>query len=124
MDFIYQEKEFIDNFICAQLYQRAFVRSPRADGTIPVHPCCGDAKDLHQVGDLSKQSISDIWLGADMMRLRQLHINGDYLDMNACRHTCGLCTKVVGEKPKTPNLVTIESLKKNKTGTEDGKAWA
>ncbi len=90
-NFIYEKKEFIPDFVCAQLYQRLFIRALK-DGKMLAHPCCGDTYDYHAVGDLMKTSLEDIWLGKNLMNLRQMHINGEYRNMKACNE-CGLCMR-------------------------------
>lgn len=65
---------------CPQLWQRLVVTW---DGTVLM--CCGDHQIKSPVGHLSKESIYDIWHGPRMQRVRQLHAEYRYDDVDACR---------------------------------------
>ena len=52
------------------------------DGTVPL--CCMDTTSRHPVGDLTRQSMADIWHGAAMERYRQLHLDGRRAEIDIC----------------------------------------
>jgi len=49
-----------------------------------VRMCCTDQAGTTLLGDVSRESIGDIWRGAEMRRIRELHIAGR-------RHSMALC---------------------------------
>lgn len=57
-----------------------------SDGT--VNPCENDYLSRLQVGNASKESLSDLWNGAKMMQLRISHMSGK---KNSC-HPCNGCS--------------------------------
>ncbi len=58
---------------CRRLRSRCLVL---ADGRVAA--CDQDFKGLHTVGDMNKQSLAEIWHGAELRRLRDAHRSGDY----------------------------------------------
>ena len=68
-----------ERFVCPDLFRRMFVFN---DGV--VGPCCGDWERRLVMGDASKDSLSDIWLGEEYRKLRSAHLEGRYRDVEAC----------------------------------------
>lgn len=60
--------EYLDGFSCGTLYQRLVVG---ADGQVIM--CINDENGDVIIGNAHQQSISDIWHGTEMRRLRELH---------------------------------------------------
>jgi len=58
---------------CRRLRSRCLIL---ADGRVAA--CDQDFKGLHTVGDMNKQSLAEIWHGAELRRLRDAHRAGDY----------------------------------------------
>ncbi len=55
------------DFFCESVYQRMTIR---ADGKIVV--CCGTRKDNKILGDLSENTLEDVWRGKDFEQIRTL----------------------------------------------------
>ncbi len=51
-----------------------------------VVPCCIDVDGYNVVGDLSTQSLEEIWNGPKMRELRRQHITGKYGDNKFCKY--------------------------------------
>jgi radical SAM protein with 4Fe4S-binding SPASM domain len=76
------DKPIVEGFVCAQLYQRMFLR---ADGSVIV--CCADDKMNYIVGNWKRTPLKDIWLGDRYTAIRKAHAAGRYHDISMCR-TC------------------------------------
>jgi radical SAM protein with 4Fe4S-binding SPASM domain len=74
------DKPRVDSFVCAQLYQRMFLR---ADGNVIV--CCADEKMKYIVGNWKQTPLKDIWLGPKYTAIRKAHAEGRYFDIPMCR---------------------------------------
>ena len=78
----------LENFACAQLWQRLIVL---ADGD--VLPCCramrGGNEKLEVLGNAYEGSLEDMWKGSRMTKLRTLHQEGRSHEIKMCR-LCGL----------------------------------
>jgi radical SAM protein with 4Fe4S-binding SPASM domain len=58
--------------------------SVHADGKVSA--CCLDSEDELIVGDLGRgQTLEEIWHGAELARLRRLHLAGRFADLSICR---------------------------------------
>lgn len=70
IDFMQSKRDMpkIENFSCPQIYQRLVVG---ADGMCMM--CTNDEEGRMIVGDVNKQSIYEIWHGAEMTRVREIH---------------------------------------------------
>lgn len=53
------------------------------DGT--VVPCCQDFLSGMVVGDVSQDSVMDIWNGEGMTKIRQTHAQGGYYNLSLCK---------------------------------------
>jgi sulfatase maturation enzyme AslB (radical SAM superfamily) len=53
-----------------------------ADGRACV--CCQDVRGMHVIGDLNTQSLKEIWLGKEMMEIRQKFIDGKKKEIRFC----------------------------------------
>lgn len=69
-----------EGFICAQLWQRMFVR---VDGQITV--CCSDYTKQYVVGNAKKEKLYDIWHNDKYEFIRNKHKTGNYYDIEMCR---------------------------------------
>ncbi len=47
--------------------------------------CCRDILHRHVVGDLTKQTIADVWYGSEMKRVRKLHASSSIDSLPLCR---------------------------------------
>lgn len=70
IDFMQSKRDMskIENFSCPQIYQRLVVG---ADGLCMM--CANDEEGKIIVGDANHQSIHEIWHGAEMTRVREIH---------------------------------------------------
>jgi radical SAM protein with 4Fe4S-binding SPASM domain len=75
-----ESSDYNPNFVCAQPFQRMFVMY---NGL--VTPCCLDAKREYALGDVYQTSIKEIWHGEKLTKMRNLHIEGKYMDIAICR---------------------------------------
>ncbi|MCF6154439.1 MAG: radical SAM protein [Candidatus Brocadia sp.] len=76
-------KSIVHGFVCAQLYQRMFLR---LNGNVGV--CCADNWGKYIVGCWKTKSLHDIWHNERYTTIRKAHVEGLY-------HTipmCGVCT--------------------------------
>jgi len=71
----------IKNFCCPQPFQRMYVM---VDGTVTA--CCVDSSrgKLYPLGNVKIQSIKEIWNSEAYRRLRQVHAEGHYSDIDMC----------------------------------------
>lgn len=74
-DIIYEE-----GFSCPQLYQRLVIGS---DGKVLL--CSNDEEGLQILGDISSSSLYDIWHGEKLNRIRNLHREEKYKEIDVCR---------------------------------------
>jgi radical SAM protein with 4Fe4S-binding SPASM domain len=51
-----------------------------------VVPCCRDLNNELKIGDLHKNSITEIWESEDYHRLRKLHVQKKIHEIDLCRH--------------------------------------
>lgn len=72
-----------DDFVCSKPYQRMSVWH---DGKVVI--CDGNYFGKLIAGDLSKQSVEEVWNGPVMGRLRKLHLEGKSHKVNICAE-CG-----------------------------------
>lgn len=76
----------IDNFRCAQPWQRMYVKN---NGE--VCPCCTFFNEELSLGNISKNSLSELWQSPPMKSLRQLHKQGKFYENPWCMK-CLQCT--------------------------------
>ena len=76
----YEALGVFPGFVCPDLFRRMFVFW---DG--PVGPCCGDWERRLIMGNARKQSLAEIWGGAEYQKLREAHLRGSYESIGACR---------------------------------------
>ena len=88
----------IDDWACAQLWQRLIVL---ADGDIL--PCCraikGGSEKLMILGNAHDEPLEEIWKGDRLTKLRTLHKQGRSHEIKMCR-LCGLRKDVIEQKKK------------------------
>lgn len=84
IDYLRNDTEIVyeENFACPQLYQRLVVGS---DGKVMM--CSNDEDAQHPVGNAYEQSIHEIWHGAAMNEVREIHSRRDgFKEIGVCRH--------------------------------------
>jgi radical SAM protein with 4Fe4S-binding SPASM domain len=87
-DIVYEE-----NFTCPQLWERFVIG---ADGNVML--CANDEMESHKMGNVSTESIFDIWHGEKFTKVRQSHLdhNGTK-DIEPCKH-CFLPRKMESDQ--------------------------
>ena len=70
----------VNGFWCAQPFQRMFLKY---NGNVTI--CCVDDKDELIVGNWRTQKLKDIWQGKAYSKIRQMHAEGNYHDIEICR---------------------------------------
>jgi len=79
-----EDATYLENWACAQLWQRLFVL---ADGD--VLPCCraiqGGTSKLEVLGSAFNESLENLWKGKRMTELRTLHKLGQSHKIKMCR---------------------------------------
>lgn len=82
-----------DNFTCPQLWERFVIG---ADGNVML--CANDEMESHKMGNVSTESIFDIWHGEKFTKVRQSHLdhNGTK-DIEPCKH-CFLPRKMESDQ--------------------------
>lgn len=95
-DYVNPQEKFADDeytvdldekepFCCGQLWQRLFVWQ---DGC--VTPCCADYDKKLKLGDVKQgDKLVDLWHSDKLNEWRQLHMEGRYREIEACR-MCGV----------------------------------
>lgn len=74
------EIEYIENFSCPQQYQRLVIG---ADGL--VMKCSNDEENKEVIGDLSTDTVHQIWHGEKMQAIRALHKRHGFKESAVCR---------------------------------------
>ena len=73
--------EYIDNFVCPQLYQRIVIG---ADGSVMM--CSNDEENSHIIGDANHETLHSIWHGEALNKVRALHKKKDgFKAINVCK---------------------------------------
>lgn len=78
----------IEGFSCEQIWQRLII-----DWSGKVVPCCYDTEFYYTLGDISKDSIHDIWHGKKLSELRRLHAEGRYDEIEICK-ICAVASSI------------------------------
>jgi len=81
------------DFICSQPYQRMFIRY---DGN--ACPCCFDAYKEYKMGNVETNTIKSIWLGPLYEKLRRLHRDKRYYEIEICKKCIMPCSKIAEKK--------------------------
>ncbi len=68
------------SFCCPELWRRLVILS---DGTAVL--CPRDMKKRHVLGNVQEQSVTDIWTGEKMQRIRDVHRSGKFRELDFCR---------------------------------------
>lgn len=85
--------EYLENFTCPQQYQRLVIG---ADGL--VMKCSNDEENREVIGDVSKQTVHEIWHGDAMQKIRDQHKQPrGFMDSPVCRK-CYLPRKTQDEE--------------------------
>ena len=74
--------DYNPDFVCSQPYQRLFVMW---DGV--SIPCCLDVKRAYSLGNANDLTLKEIWHGEKLNKMRDIHLNGDYREIDMCK-TC------------------------------------
>jgi radical SAM protein with 4Fe4S-binding SPASM domain len=72
--------DYNPNFICAQPFQRLFIMH---EGTCT--PCCVDATRGYPLGHVQEQSITEIWHGEKLTKMREAQTSGNYRSIEICK---------------------------------------
>lgn len=86
---------------CAYLWTRLLVFW---NGDVTL--CCRDYNGKLVLGNANQTPIKDIWLGARMMELRRLHLEGLRRTVPICNH-CEVCTRPLNPGPDTPESILV-----------------
>ena len=63
-----------------------------------VVPCCRDYEDkFFKIGNANNDTIKDIWLSKEFMKLREMHLKGSRIQIPIC-HNCDISTKKICNK--------------------------
>ena len=83
IDYLHNDDEIVyeDEFICPQHYQRVVVGS-NGQGSM----CSSDDFMDIEIGDLTKNSIHEIWHGEKFNKIREIHENGNFKDLKPCKN--------------------------------------
>lgn len=73
-------QELVDKKVCPFLFTTLIINDKGI-----AHLCCADWKMQYKLGDLSYESVSEIWNGEQLRRYQILHLSGDKDKMNICR---------------------------------------
>lgn len=79
IDPVTKKQKYNEGFLCSQLWQRMVIL---ADGDVVA--CCNDLEKKYVVGNVGKSKIKDIWLNEKYCKLREMHSNGKYYDIEMC----------------------------------------
>ena len=73
--------EYIDNFVCPQLYQRLVIG---ADGSAMM--CSNDEENEHIVGNINNETIHSVWHSKALNEVRKTHLKKDgFKEVSVCR---------------------------------------
>jgi radical SAM protein with 4Fe4S-binding SPASM domain len=76
--------EYLEDFTCPQQYQRLVIG---ADGR--VMKCANDEKNGEVIGDITKETVHQVWHGEKLTAVRQLHLRSrGFLESPVCRRCC------------------------------------
>jgi len=70
-----------DPLPCIALWSSIVISS---DGRVPL--CCMDAEEETILGDVSRESIADVWHSPELARIRSLHLADRRRDLRLCRN--------------------------------------
>lgn len=90
--------------------------------TISINPdgsciiCCVDWTRKTYIGDVTKQSLKDIWNGDKLREIRKLHLDGKRCEISACKNCTRLPVFMAGhDNDKLDTLTTKEFLSRENT---------
>jgi len=89
--------QYIDNFVCPQLYQRLVIG---ADGSAMM--CSNDEENEHVLGDINKVSIYSIWHGEKLNNVRKLHLKKNGFKCSSVCRKCYIPREI--ESKETSNV--------------------
>tara|TARA_B100000029_G_scaffold403020_1_gene402693 strand:+ start:1048 stop:2106 length:1059 start_codon:yes stop_codon:yes gene_type:complete len=84
IDYLHRDTEiqYEPNFTCPQLWQRLVIG---ADGIVQL--CSNDEMETNPIGDVTKESIFEIWHGKNMNNARKIHEEHMGIDkLSPCKH--------------------------------------
>jgi len=91
-------------FDCPMVYQRLIVLY---DGRVTI--CCGNIYGKLIAGDLTKQTVENVWKGPVMQKLRKHLMEGESHKVQICAE-CGYRSTVIRNKSMDKAVVPIEKL--------------
>jgi len=94
------------DFDCPMPYQRLIVLY---DGKVTI--CCGNIYGKLVAGDLTKQTVEEVWKGPVMQKLRKHLAEGESHKIQICAE-CGYRTTVIRDKKMDKKIVPVEKLGK------------
>lgn len=77
--------------VCPKPFKELIIKS---DGSVAL--CCADWNNAHELGNLHKQSLKEIWEGEALAEIRRLHLSGRRCELEACKD-CTLIYKEVDD---------------------------
>lgn len=92
-------EDYNPEFVCAMPFQRMFILY---DGRCTA--CCVDSKRAYVIGDANKQTITEIWHGEKLTKLRNAHITGHYRDIDMCKQCYIPHSKSAGDSKFDKNM--------------------
>lgn len=102
IDYLHNDTDilFEENFTCPQLWQRIVIG---AGGEVML--CANDEMCTHQIGDVNKETIYDIWHGKKLEKARKIHLEHMGVDkIEPCKH-CQLPRKTKSENVRLDNRI-------------------
>lgn len=99
------QREYIENFTCPVLYQRLTISSA---GIAKL--CYNDEMGEVDVGDLNKETVSEVWHGKKLQQAREIHLKHlGVKELSPCKY-CMYPRKTQKEKAKVSDKkVTVEN---------------
>ena len=95
------QKEITNSFNCQQPWQRLFVHN-----TGDVSPCCTAFSTELSLGNVSKDTLYQLWNSDAMKNLRKIHKAGNYTENEWCKK----CVNGMAGKPNTDELLEIKTI--------------
>ena len=84
IDYLHNDKEidYIENFTCPVIFQRIVIGS---NGNVML--CSNDEMENYLIGDVTKQTIKEVWHGERMTEARKIHIEKMGVQkLEPCKH--------------------------------------
>ena len=95
------QKDIKNSFNCQQPWQRLFIHN-----TGDVSPCCTAFSAELSLGNISSETLHQLWNGNTMKNLRKIHKSGNYIENKWCEK----CVNGMCGKPNTNGLLEIKKI--------------